>query len=575
MSSLHFLELVLLSKAEKKARRIGLSRSKNLVLGENDVGKSTLIKSLYHALGADVPQLNNTRWKNAKPIYILKFAINNTVRYVVRDERYFGLFNASKQLVGRYRGITTAGGFSAGINPLLNFNIQLEGKDGKVRAVGPAYYFLPFYIDQDEGWNSHWCSFEGLQAVKDYRKSLLDYHLGVRPQSYYDTRSKSQQLEKDLSGFSARKDVLVSVRDEYRMRKESEVLDLDPVAFKSEMDELVVRYNARYDEQQDALSRLKDARNSLLSLEQEILVIERAIKELESDYVFLEDPDTPDDVHCPTCGTEFHNSIANRFGVLDDVDYCRNLLDQKFKAAGDARQAVRVFENEYGRFQTAYSEVSSLLERRRGDISLRDLVRSEGYKDILKTIADDLHSVDEKQAGIESALAEIRLLLKPDTKLRSEIFDFYRAKMKESLNSLNVQVLSEADYNKPEKPIKLNALGSDLPRSLLAQHMSLLHTMRQFNSFVICPLVIDSPLQQEQDHANAAAIFKFITSGLLDGQQLVLGTLPSPEITKIAEEADDIHVIELTEKYGLLQSSEYKGCLEECEEMHQSTLRAD
>ena len=82
----------------------------NIIVGENDVGKSTLIKSLYHTLGADTPQLHNTRWKNAHSVYLLKFSVNSHKYSIFRDERYFGVFDSKQKLLGRYKGISTDGG---------------------------------------------------------------------------------------------------------------------------------------------------------------------------------------------------------------------------------------------------------------------------------------------------------------------------------------------------------------------------------------------------------------------------------------------------------------------------------
>lgn len=68
MKSLVFRELWILSKAEKAGVNLSLGPNVNLLIGENDVGKSTLIKSIYHCLGADTPQINNTVWKKANPV---------------------------------------------------------------------------------------------------------------------------------------------------------------------------------------------------------------------------------------------------------------------------------------------------------------------------------------------------------------------------------------------------------------------------------------------------------------------------------------------------------------------------
>ena len=132
--------------------------------------------------------------------------------------------------------------------------------------------------------------------------------------------------------------------------------------------------------------------------------------------------------------------------------------------------------------------------------------------------------------------------------------------MKEFLNQLNVFVLDENDYKTLEKAIKNNALGSDLPRSLLAQYFAFLHTMQKFNEFVMCPMVIDSPKQQEQDKSNVDAIFKFIFKNTLPKQQLVVGTVSLDFLSDdiIPENAKRVR---LEGKFGLLRPDEYEEVL--------------
>lgn len=92
MKRLVFKEVSILSKIEKAARTETFDPALNLLTGENDVGKSTLIKSLYHTLGADVPGLQNARWKKAKHIYCVRFELDGKDYTIIRDEKYFGVF---------------------------------------------------------------------------------------------------------------------------------------------------------------------------------------------------------------------------------------------------------------------------------------------------------------------------------------------------------------------------------------------------------------------------------------------------------------------------------------------------
>ena len=214
MKKLIFNEVSILSKVEKAARREEFGPAINLLTGENDVGKSTLIKCLYHALGAEVPGLQNTHWKNAKPIYCIKFVLNGTAYAIVRDEKYFGVFDIHEKLIGRFVGISGEKGIAHFLNPLLNFRIELErAEDGRLGLAGPAFYFLPFYVDQDEGWTKSWASFNGLQQFNSYRKNMLEYHLGVRPQSYYDAKKRYVQLSEERAKLETSRITLNSVRE--------------------------------------------------------------------------------------------------------------------------------------------------------------------------------------------------------------------------------------------------------------------------------------------------------------------------------------------------------------------------
>ena len=574
MKFLHFEEMMILSKTEKKARKIPLKMGKNIVLGENHVGKSTFVKSLYNALGADTPQLTNTRWKKSNPIYCLRFSLKGKTYYIVRDESYFGLFDESKNLVGRYRGISREGGIASPICDMLGFNVELENKDERMVRLTQSHYFLPFYIDQDEGWSNSWASFKALTAIKRYRANMIEYHLGIRPQEFYDAKRKIHNLQAIVRQLSDEKSTLVSVRDSYQSRKQTMVIDIDPESFREEIDELVAAYNQSYEQQQSILNKVKEARNKKLGIESEIQLLNHAIHELDKDYQFIENPETPDVIGCPTCGTEFHNSISERFGILDDINYCHSLLDQRRKDLVEATDQLKALNSEYRISTREVENLDAILKRKRKDISFRDIVRSEGYKEIIQSISADVTELDRRQTDAEKEVEALKPATTVDREHKKTITAFYQSKMKESLNKLNVSVLGEDAYKTVEKVIS-DIIGSALPRALLAQHMSFLHTMQKFNSFTVCPLVIDSPFQQEQDFDNSDAIFDFIFSGHLEGQQMILATISTPESERRAEATEDVNVVRLGEKYGLLQAEAFEEVSNEIIPMHNLTLSTD
>ncbi len=574
MTHLVFHKLTIMSKTEAAAREIPLKPGANVLSGTNDVGKSTFIKSLYHALGADTPQLNNTRWKKARPIYCLHFSVGEKSFHIVRDENTFGVFNSNLAKIGHYQGIARDGGVAVFINDLLGFRIQLPDKNDELKPLWPSFYFLPFYVDQDAGWQNTWTSFNALQSIKSYRKAMLEYHLGVRPQAYYDAMREKYDVEKRIGQTNEDMKSLISVLESYKSRKAHIKLDVDRVAFQREMEELVDKYNIFRGRQVVALDRLKGFQNDLAELDLEVAVLRRSAAELQEDFEYVAEPGFPDEVACPTCSTNFESSIKERFGILDDVDYCRSLIDHKRKKRLELKSEESGAQKEYDRLSQEMSVLDEVLSRKRGDVTFAEIVKAEGYKDVIESMSLDLERQQERLAKLEIQLKA----LKKD--LRSfgdgaEVRDYYQARMKEYLNALNVRVLEEKDYSTIYKVVKENALGSDLPRALVAQYFAFLAVMRKFNEFVLAPMVVDSPFQQEQDAENRDAITEFIFSHTLPGQQLVLATVDRDGAMGQQLEERDVNVIRLEEQYSLLSKSAFRSTIEWLAPLHEATLAGD
>lgn len=573
MTGLVFKRLWIVSRLEKAARTVSFQPGTNILTGENDVGKSTLIKSLYHSIGADAPQMNNTRWRRAKAFYCSEVALNGATYFIVRDGKHFGVFDAQKGMLSKHSGISTEGGIADFICEQLSFNVELEkSADGKLGRAGPAFYFLPFYVDQDAGWTKSWESFSGLQQFTSYRKNMIEYHLGIRPQSYYDAKKKEMELLEAKSSLQGERNVLSTALATFQKRSSQIQVSLDPEAFKEELDQLVDAYNLQRARQQDALSNVKDIRNERNAIDTDIAILRRSISELSADYEYAARLDTPDVVGCPTCGTEFENSFQERFGLLDDVDYCRGILDQRQKARIEVSEKLDAAEREYQSVGQETHGMELLLNRKKSEVTLRDIVASEGNKEMVASLGADISGKDESIEEIQKAIDGLKADLKLDTKRKKGILEYYQSRMKEYLNALNVFVLEESDYAEPTKVIKNNALGSDLPRALLAQYFALLHTMKKFGGTKVCPLIIDSPQQQEQDTSNVGAIFKFIFSKALDGQQLILGTISTEVVPDeiIPEGAN--RIVLSNEKYSVLRRDQFSEAIADVGEMHELLL---
>jgi hypothetical protein len=151
-----------------------------------------------------------------------------------------------------------------------------------------------------------------------------------------------------------------------------------------------------------------------------------------------------------------------------------------------------------------------------------------------------------------------------DRKRENSIRDFFADKLQRFAMHLQVPTLPDSFFkslyaNPPET-------GSDLPRALLAYYYAFAHTVREYSSALTAPLVIDSPVQQDQDPANAELIMQFAVDNVPDGMQLILGSVRLHNASYIGNRID------LMDKRRLLSVEEFDTVQQELEPLLNSLL---
>lgn len=195
MKNLRFEKLELLSTTERKGRTVEFHPRLTVIIGENDVGKSSVIKSLYWAFGAPVRM--HPEWLKAKVKARVSFAIDGERFSIVRDGSSFGIFDEKGDLLIATRSVTSElGPFLA---KMLDFGLVLPNRSGVTETPPPAYMFMPFYIDQDSGWKQSLESFDIRGQYKNPRKAVIEFHSGIRPNRYYELQAKKTAVQLEIA----------------------------------------------------------------------------------------------------------------------------------------------------------------------------------------------------------------------------------------------------------------------------------------------------------------------------------------------------------------------------------------
>tara|TARA_R110001606_G_scaffold399274_1_gene583329 strand:- start:8796 stop:10487 length:1692 start_codon:yes stop_codon:yes gene_type:complete len=563
MKKLSFKKLWIVSDKERRARAEAFSETETLVSGANRTGKSSFIKSIYASLGAD-PKKNNDKWLGAEPKLLMEFEINGETNYTLRVGNNIAFFDSSRQLRARHHGITKA---AISWSNLLDVNIKFPGKNGLINPW-PAALFLPFYIDQDTGLNDTWSSFLGLEAYSSPKDTLVDFHTGLKPKSYYIAKAKKDAAMSRYSEKGKEREHLEFAGKKLETLTIDNDLQFSVEGFENEIERYLVLQNKFNEKREKVRLKIRDLQGKRTALLQERQLAAATLKELEADATYLEKIDTSELV-CPTCNTVHEVSFANTLRLSGDAATCRDYLagtDEEIRKATqsleDKKKSLREFENEI-------AEIEQILGEKRGEISLRTLLEHESRRIAGDKLQQEKENIDVEIRAIEEKINGFAKEMKgaQNKELRNEILEYYQTKLRAFCNNLNIMAPPEKMFLKIRPAI--DDTGSEFPRLVLAYHYAILHVVAKYTSAVLAPIVFDTAQHQDQDGENINAMIRFAFEQRPEGTQFVFGGVETYDYKY------EGHTINTTNKRHLLNEESYDECKKQIAPFVAQFLSAD
>lgn len=521
MKKLRFKKLWIVSDRAKSARAEILDSDEVVVtsLGVNRTGKSSFIKSLYAALGAD-PKKNNNDWAALDTKLLLSFTIDGVQFYSLRVGRNVAFFDAAKEVLSVHYGITKA---SKAWTQFLDCEIEFPGKNGLVSPF-PAAFFMPFYIDQDTGLNDTWTSFKGLEAYRSWKDTLVEFHTGVRPKEYYFSKSKKDQAEEHKRKQLEERKHFEFAQDKLKALTLDSDLNFDAAAFEREIAEYLKKQNEFNELREKVRLEVRELQGQRNSLFQERLLAVSTLKELEADANYLSSIDTSE-IICPTCNTVHETSFANTLKLLSDTEACRGYLASINDQVSDLSKKIEKKTTSIRDCESKIVEINRILGETRGKINLKKMLEHESRRIAGQNLENEKSKIDKVVAAIDTTIraAETAMSKASSVDRKKEILKFYQSKLCEFCLELNLP-------SPPEKMLKklrpvVEDTGSDLPRLILAYHYAILHTIAKFSSTVLAPIVFDTAQHQDQDKDNLNAMIKFAFEKRPADTQIIFGTV--------------------------------------------------
>lgn len=544
MKEVYFKELIIADLQNHTARVQSFEKGLNVVTSaDNHVGKSSLLKSLYYTLGAEVDF--DSVWDRQSKLYIATISVDELEYRIVRFLKRFAVFRENVLLK-----ITES--VSRELAPLLgeifDFAVYLPNKEtGKVEMAPPAFTFMPYYIDQDKGWSGLYESFASISQYKsaDRIKSLY-YHLSIYTKGTVELMARRDSLKDKLETLRIENERLITILSALR----DETSNLPPASDVSELETHLEEPRKRISQ---LVTQIGEIRNEIQSLETS-LHQHRYNLHVIQEYVSMKENTSKESERkhhiCPNCGyifdEEIFDLVRSNYGAMNEDYMCQQiqvLIDTVTSKLDIAkRQYVSL------KLQMQDEEQAFRSEKNEFDV----YIRQRGLADSIRRFQNEYENVAVETQEITRQLGDINKELRklPNKK---EVEEKYI-----ELVRLNIMALDAWDpaYDgtiRLLKPIK--AQGTLENKIILAQFVALFQTMDYFKGGATrFSFVVDSPRAKEASVASSKEILKMI-SQMKMLPQIILATIDYSEYK--SELDTPAKIIVLQEKRKLLNSEDY------------------
>ncbi len=518
MKHLRFRDISLLSRLEKKARRIEFHRKSNLIYGMNHTGKSALLKMLLETLGA-YPSGKLEGWDDAV-ISCVTLDIDGRVYKVIRQASNRALFagHELKSTTSRERT------WSDVFGELTDFNLVLSDKQEKATGADPACFFLPFFINQNGSWGGKWDTFQHIARFKAPIKPILEFFGQIVPPEYYGAKARRDALQLEIAELDRERRLLERARSRICQSLPTVGPKISLAGFEKEIHRLtleVSELNAR----QEVLRLSAVQQNECLAIvEQEICAVERALADYAKDEQFISHNDLAD-LTCPTCGSKHTNTFLSTLQYAEDARALEQTLLRLRVNREQLKREIDQSLSEREELQSKYERVTAVLETKRGELKFGEIVETLGAENAVSALEAERQTIEKSTTSLlaQSHEREVEMKSYVDRGRRKEILARFREHYARARQLLNLNI---GDVSKMQIQSRPDISGSGGPRAVLAYYAALWQICSPTGqtSFVppSIPLVVDCPNQQGQDAHNLPVIIAFLSSKLPQSSQVIV-----------------------------------------------------
>ena len=547
MSEMYFKSILIADIVSHKARFQQFQKGLNVITSTNNhVGKSSLLKSLYHTLGANVKY--DSVWNVNNKLFVLDFCVDNIDYRIVRQIKSFAVFKGEELILVTIKVMSELAPL---LEKIFHFGIYLDSKkDGRVTLAPPVFTFLPYYIDQDNGWSELYGSFQNQEQYKKHdRMKSLYYHLSIYTKSAVELMAQRDKLQEELDTLKTDATKLLDIIEALT----DEIQGIVPADDVAQFDKNIQISKNKI---RTLVKQIGEKRNRIQELEISLEQHEHQLQVITEYHTIAKTAQSNQEIFthsCPRCGYLYDDEIYNRVhaNYLNVSDsYVKTYIGQVIISIRDdlqkEKQQYITLTKKLNNLETAYSNKEDEFDL---------YIRHRGISESVDKLNTRLGKNQKEQSDIRKALKDIAKELKsfPSKKeVESKYIEFTR------LNIIKLGAWNAAYDGTIKLLSPIKAQGTLENKIILSQFVGLFQTMEYFKTQTIrLPFVVDSPRGKEASQESSKEILSMI-AGISMLPQVILATIDFNDYKdSLGDSAKNATVITLQKHNRLLDEADY------------------
>ncbi|APO46698.1 hypothetical protein BS614_23405 [Paenibacillus xylanexedens] len=549
MNNLIINSLLILDLKNKKAKRVEFTKGINIITSDskdgNDVGKSVLMKSIYHTMGADA--IFDDKWTFEEKSYFINFSISGSIYQIYRNKNLFKIYNHN---FGKLFSTTSRKALAEYLNSIFKFNIKLPNRHDDILEIAPPVFsYLLNYVDQDHMEGTSFSSFKGLGQYSGFKENVIYSHFGVFNDEYFE-------LKKDLEDSKQEQRRLLQDQSTINNMLARLAIYLEGMDAPTKLNTLNIELEKSKEEYSEIVAGLKKVKNKLIELRNNKYDLEVSIEEVvkkrgkDTKYFKLIEDHT-----CLVCQQKVEDEIQMRIKQSNQLEDYYILQDEFERLSIDVDRELKRKEEEYQTFLYKLEVYENKLKIKESRVS--DSLKHLGYIEAKENMLHELNEILTQLGEIEKDIKIYNTKIRKYTDLKTTANSLYSELMTESKFEFDLKEIREDKI----KNIKQNyeARGSNKAISTIIWYFNLLKVKVQLNTKVLrFPVVLDSPNNVESDESKEKALFNLVFKDINDHikSQLILSALGFN--SNDYEEISIDNIIHLNnKKYSVLNNEDY------------------